>query len=207
MYFGFISSKHFVIEYKFSEHYSMSHFTQMRNLSFKDIVDFRGSSWQTVAASLAAAVFPSVRWGFAGAWPSADWQSFDRWSGTGCSGVGHWSLPSSAADASEACQAAAALDLCLDSATGTCAVCQTWKWCRCTLRIGCGGWSWGLVGSMNMVLIAQPYPVFVQISCVTAPWSKIHPNKEKQLMSNKPLRGFIVSPRRVVISVCCQFCQ
>lgn len=61
MYFGFISSKHFVIEYKFSELYSMSHFTQMRNLSFKDIVDFRGSSWQTVAASLAAAVFPSVR--------------------------------------------------------------------------------------------------------------------------------------------------
>lgn len=65
----------------------------------------------------------------------------------------------------------------------------------------------GLVGSMTMVLIAQPDPVFVQISCVTAPWSKIHPNKEKQLMSNKPLRGFIVSPRWVVISVCYQFCQ
>lgn len=70
----------------------------------------------------------------------------------------------------------------------------------------------GLPGwSMSMVCIVQPAPVFLQISCVTAvgasPWSQIHPDKEKQLVNNKPLRGFIVSPRQVVISVCCQFDQ
>lgn len=116
MFFGFISRKHLVIEFKFSEQLRHESLHTNEKLPFKDIVGFRGSSWQTFAVSLAAAVFPSVRWGFAGAWPSVDWQSFDRWWGTGCSGAGHWSLHSAAADISEACQAPAALDPCLDSA-------------------------------------------------------------------------------------------
>lgn len=58
----------------------------------------------------------------------------------------------------------------------------------------------GLPGrSMSMMRIVQPAPVFLQISSVTAvgasPWSQIHPDKEKQLVSDKPLRGYIVSPR------------
>lgn len=114
MIFGFISRNQFVVEFKFRECYESLHINE--KLPFKDIIDFRGSSWQTVFFSLAAAVFPSVRWGFAGAWPSVDWKSFDRWWGTACSGAGHWSLHSSAADTSETCQAPAALDLCLDSA-------------------------------------------------------------------------------------------
>lgn len=63
--------------------------------------------------------------------------------------------------------------------------------------------------SVNMMLIVQPAPLFLQISCVAAvgasPRSQIHPNKDKQLVNNEPLRGFIVSHRRVVISVLRQF--
>lgn len=88
---GFTSWKHFVIENKFQ----VSHFTQMRNCRSRTLSALGGHA---VAASLAAAVFPSVWWDFAESWPSADWQPFDLWSGTGCSGGGHWSLPSSAAD-------------------------------------------------------------------------------------------------------------
>lgn len=56
---GFISWKHFVIENTFRV-WAAPHTNE--ELPFKDIVSFRGSRWQTVAASLAAAVFPSVRW-------------------------------------------------------------------------------------------------------------------------------------------------
>lgn len=66
----------------------------------------------------------------------------------------------------------------------------------------------GLVGrSMSVIPISQPAPVFLQFSCAIAvgasPWSQIHPNKDEQHVNNKPLRGFILSPRQV-ISVCCQ---
>ena len=147
MFFGFISKKHLVVKFKFKGHCGSGGFTQMRNCPLKDIIGFRGSSWQTIAVSLAAAVFPSVRWSFAGTWPSVDWWSFDKWWGTGCSGAGHWSLRSSPSDTSEACGVAAPLDFCLDSAAAakTCkAEAIIWSeigdalWyfcCRCTCTI------------------------------------------------------------------------
>lgn len=50
--------------------------------------------------------------------------------------------------------------------------------------------------SVNMMLIVQPAPLFLQIPCVAAvgpsPRSQIHPNREKQLVNNEPLGGFIV---------------
>lgn len=63
----------------------------MTDFGLKDIVSFSGSSWHRVAVSLAAAIFPSVKWAFCWDWPSVGWRPFALCQVTGSSEGGHWS--------------------------------------------------------------------------------------------------------------------